>query len=332
MSEVFERWTGLALQSPDFLLLLPLLVVALLVRRARGHAAVAFAPQPFTRDLPPTLRTRLAASPVVLEALGLVLVVVALARPVHREALPLENEGIDVVLCLDVSSSMLANDMDRTRTRLDVSKAAAARFAASRPHDRIGLVRFARFPDVVCPPTLDHRALAAILGGVRPVPHDGPEDMTGIGTAVARAAQLLRASTAKSRVVVLLTDGEENVATAQAPTEIGPAKAARLCVEFGVRVYAIAAGIGHRLPDGRWQPLDTQPLEALARDTQGRFFEARDATAMDAVYASIDTLEKVEFEEPRYVLEERFLPVLVAGLVLLLVGRFLAATVLETAP
>ena len=332
MSAWFEDWFGLALRTPAFLWLLLAIPTVWLWRRRLGRPAVSFAPHEFARDLPPTWRTRLAAVPFTLESLGLALVVVALARPIERVPLPAADSGIDVVLCLDVSSSMAATDMDPARTRLDVSTAAARKFVAARPHDRIGLVRFARFPDVLCPPTLDHRALVTILDGVALVAHDGPEDLTGIGTAVARAAGILRHSDAKSKVIVLLTDGEENVATADTPDAIGPVKAARLCTEFGVRVYAIAAGIGTRGVGDAWRPIDTGQIGELARATGGRLFEARDATAMDAVYASIDVLEKVGFEEPRYAVEERFLGCLLAALALLVLGRGLEGTVQGVLP
>ena len=177
--------------------------------------------------------------PLVLQALALLLVVVVLARPVRRVPLPLEQPGIEIVLCLDTSSSMLSNDLDAARSRLDVAKDAAARFVERREHDRIALIRFARFPDVRCPPTLDHDALGEILADVETVDPDGPADATGIGTAVARAAQVLGDDAESSRVVVLLTDGEENVATSDRQGEISPVHAGQLCEQLGIRGYTI---------------------------------------------------------------------------------------------
>jgi Ca-activated chloride channel family protein len=245
---------------------------------------------------------------------------------------PQEAEGIDILLCLDVSSSMASNDLDPKRTRLDVAKAAAARFVEGRPDDRIGLIAFARYPDLRCPPTRDHRALAQLIGAVALVPNDGPEDATGIGTAVARAAQALGGSDAKSRVVILLTDGEENVATPQTPGEIAPLHAAQLCGEIGVRAYVIAAGLGTRAPSGEWLELDTAAVERLAARTGGRFFAARDASAVENVYNEIDALERVPFAEPRFRFEERFGAFLAAALALLLGGRLLGLTVFEVQP
>jgi Ca-activated chloride channel family protein len=270
--------------------------------------------------------------PSILQSIGLLLAIVALARPVRREPLPLETEGIDLLLCLDVSSSMGAKDLDRQRTRLDVARTAAIQFIRARPADRIGLLCFARFPDLRCPLTLDHDSLERIVAMVATVDSDGPEDATGIGAAVARAAQLLRASAAKSKVAILLTDGEENVATAHAPAEIAPVHAAQLCEQLGVRVYTIAAGASNVGPGGERIALDTTQVRWLAERTGGRFFEARDANAVAAVYASIDELEKSTLATPRFRIVERFLPCLVAAVALLLAGRLLGASVLGALP
>ena len=139
-------------------------------------------------------------------------------------------------------------------------------------------------------------------------------------------------SPAKSKVVILLTDGEENVATAETPHEIGPLRAARMCQELGVRVYTIAAGIGRRGRGGEWVDLDTTQVRELAERTGGAFFEARDVGAIAGVYGTIDRLEKVQFEKPRYELRERFLPFLLTALSLLLAGRTLRASSLEVLP
>lgn len=337
MSGLLESLTGLTFASPWFLVLALLVPAALAVRRRRGDPVVSFAPGEFLRTpdgarLPATWRVRLVRLPRALEVAALLVAVMALARPVRRDPLPPTTEGIDILVCLDTSSSMTATDMDPKRTRLDVAKDAAARFVAGRRDDRIGLLGFARYPDVRCPLTLDHHALAEILSAVAPVASDGPEDATGIGTAVARAAQILRTSAAKSRVVILLTDGEENVAVAQKPDEIAPVHAAQLCRELGVRVYAVAAGLGARNRAGEWTALDTRQVRRLAETTGGRFFEARDAGAVAEVYAEIDALEKAALPEPRWRVEDRFLSFLVAAVALWVAGRLLDRTALAVLP
>lgn len=324
------------MRDPWFLLAVLAVPLAVVLRRRRGEPSVVFASAEFIDGSRSahgrSWRVRLIGVPLVLETLGLIGVVLALARPVERVPLPLVVEGLDVLLCLDVSSSMGANDMDPVRSRLDVAKSAAADFITARPRDRIGLIRFARYPDVLCPTTLDHSALGEILADVRLIEPDDAEDATGIGTAVARAAQVLRTSPAKSKIVVLVTDGEENVASAQAPDEIDPARAARICRELGARVYTIVAGVGSRGRDGSWLPIDTREVEQIARVTGGQFFAARDADAIRRVYEHVDGLEKVAFEEPRFVLEDRFEGLLLLAASLWIVGRLLRAAWLGGLP
>ena len=314
---------------PGWFLLTALIPLALWRRQ---RATVTFSPAPFTRDLPRSWRTRLIGLPRLLQVVGLVLLLTALARPVEHVPLPHATEGIDIMLCLDVSSSMAANDLDAQRSRLDVAKAAAKRFIAGRKHDRIGLVSFARYPDLRCPPTLDHDALTGIVGATTLVRGDGPEDATGIGTAVARAAQVLRATEAESKVVILLTDGDENVATEDKPEEIAPVHAGQLARDLGIRVYSVAAGLGRSGRDGQWVAIDNTQVRRLAEQTGGKFFAARDADAVGGVYVEIDALEKVEFAEPRYEIMERFLPWLLAALALLAASRLLDTTFLGVKP
>ncbi len=345
MRSLFETLTGLFLLDPWMLLWALLVPAALLSRWYRGSPAVRFAPGEFLlrvtgqfsetgidRGVPSPWRVRLLPLPRLLQVLGLLLLVLALARPARLEPLPLKTEGIDILLCLDVSSSMSADDMDFRRTRLEVAADAAERFIDGRPDDRIGLVSFARYPDLLCPPTLDHAALVEILRDVTMVESDGPEDATGIGAAVARAAQILAAGPAESRVVILLTDGEENVASAEAPEEIAPLHAAQLCQDLRVRVYTIVAGVGRADRQGGFVPLDTRQVQQLAERTGARFYQAANAGAVTSVYADIDLLEKVEIEEPRFRVEERFLPFLLAAVALLLAGRGLQSSLFEVLP
>lgn len=347
MTETYGTQGELSLQDPWVLLFVLLVPLALLVRRRHGQPAILFAPlalfgtgqgESLGRVPRGGWRARAAGLPVLCEALGLLLALVALARPVAREALPHVEEGLEILLALDVSSSMAARDLDPGRTRLAIAKEAAAEFVAARPRDRIGLVVFARYPDLVAPPTSDHAALAEFLGRVERVEPEGPEDATGIGAALARAVLVLGEGQASEggepvgRVVILLTDGEENVAGPHSPREITPLAAARLAALAGVRVHAIAVGIGE--PDGRggWSPLDTRDLEGIARLGGGRFFAVRDAGAMAEVYARIDELETRELPDPRFRTLERFEPFLLAGLLLWLAGALLGRAGLEALP
>ena len=331
MSALLERLAGLVLLQPVLLALGLLLPLAYWLGRRRRPRAAPVSTAAFLQALP-SVRSVLQPLPTVLAILGMLAIVWACAHPAARKPRPQTKQGIDIVLCLDTSSSMNAKDLDRERTRLEVARDAAARFVASRPQDRIGLVSFARYPDLRCPPTLDHGALARILDEVAAVAGDGPEDATGIGAAVARCAEVLQRGRARSRVVILLTDGEENVALEGAPDEIAPIHAAQLCRRLGVRVYAIAAGIMRRDPTGAWVRLDTRPIEHLAERTGGAFHPVRDARALDAVYGRIDAMEKAPLEDPRYVLADRRLGFAVLALVLLVLGRLLGATWLRVRP
>jgi len=324
VNALFQSWTGETLLHPWALLAVLLIVPAWWFSRRRS-TTVAFAPGAFLLDgLPLTVRGVLRPVPAVLHLAGLLLLVVALARPVEREAVPPDTEGIDILLCLDVSSSMTATDMAAAGSRLDVAREAATRFVEDRPSDRIGLIRFARYSDVRCPPTLDHAALSSLLAAVETVESDGPEDATGIGGAVARAAQVLQDCLGATRIVVVLTDGEENVATSGRPDEIAPAHAAQLCAALDVKVYAIAAG--------DVAGVDTGPMRRLAASTGGAYFEAPTAADVAGVYAAIDELETSVLPEPRFRIVEGFAPFLLAGLAFLLVGRVLSETVLRVLP
>ena len=270
--------------------------------------------------------------PSFVQGAGLVLIVIALARPASRERIAQATSGIDIVLCVDLSSSMTANDLDPKLNRLEVAKAAASTFISGRTADRLGLVGFARYPDLLCPLTRDRQALTSLLGDAKLVAADGPEDATGIGTAVGRAAALLARNGAKSKVVILLTDGEENVATSETPDEIGPRKAATLCKELGVRVYTIIAGTGSRGQGGEWRKLDPTEMQALAEVTGGHCFAAASAESVAGVYARIHELEKAQTPDPRDRFEDRFEWFVLLGLALCALARLLRTTVLAVAP
>jgi Ca-activated chloride channel family protein len=268
----------------------------------------------------------------VLELSALALLVCALARPVERLPLPPERLGRDILLCFDRSSSMAAMDLGAGRTRLDVAKQVASTFTRARLDDRLGYVEFARYADLRCPPTLDHEAMRELLAGIGMVEKDGPEDATGIGNAVGLAALVLSRATAKGKVIVLLTDGEENVATSATPQEIAPLHAAQLCARFGIRVHAIVVGEGNQKADGRFVPLDTTAVRQLAATTGGRFFAARDEAALRSACASIDELEAVAFAEPRVLVREWFALAVGLGLCLAALGHLCSRTWLGVVP
>lgn len=310
------NWLGFdsdwSFADPLLLWTAALLPVALLVRIIWRPKAKDFALFRFVPFLPHSHRQHTRPLPLLLQVAAVLLMVLALARPQQQQRLPVEREGIDLVLCLDLSSSMAATDLTvdaaaGSDTRLDFARRAAISFIDKRAEDRIGLVAFARDARLICPPTLDHRSLLTLLDDLEQVPEGREDDATGIGTALARSAVQLRDLPSKSKVVVLLTDGEETVATAGSAA-IKPQEAAALCREWGVRVHAIAAG-----PDAE---AARQTLQAVTSVTGGRAFGARDATALEQVYAAIDQLERTRFQQLPWRQVDRYAPFLIAALVL----------------
>lgn len=302
-----------------------LIPIALLARVIWRPKAKDFALFQFVPHLPHSHRQHTRILPLLLQCLAALLMVLAFARPQQQQRLPVEREGIDLLLCLDLSSSMAATDLadndsqataqsSPSNTRLDFARRAASAFINKRADDRLGLVAFARDARLVCPPTLDHRSLLTLLADLEQVPEGREDDATGIGTALARAAVQLRDLPSTSKVIVLLTDGEETVATAGSAA-IKPKEAAALCREWGVRVHAIAAG-----PDAE---ATRATLQAATSVTGGRAFAARDATALEQVYAAIDQLERTRFQQLPWRQVDCHEPFLIAGLILWFLASWL---------
>jgi Ca-activated chloride channel family protein len=321
----------LLLLDPWFLLGAPVAALVFWLRLRRPRAALPAASLADLRGLPRTLRARLVRLPEVLRLLGILGLVLAVARPVTREPLPLRSAGVDILLVLDVSSSMQIEDMaeDRRWSRIDAARAKATEFSDARAVDRVGLLTFALFPDLLCPPTLDRRARAAFLTGVRTVTRGSDEDRTAIGVALAKAVTVLEKQTGRSKVVVLLTDGENNV------SELSPAQAGKLAKGAGVRVHTIGLGHGRvmQTPFGmRSDPADFSALQQVSTTTGGRFFAAEDAAALGATYAEIDRMEKTELEEARYRTKDWFLWPLLGGVVALGLALLVELAWLRGAP
>lgn len=262
--------------------------------------------------LAPSPRQRLARWLWVLPVLAALLLVAAAARPRAGEAATrVPGEGIDIVLALDLSSSMTTSLADG-RSRLEGTKEVVREFIASRENDRIGLAVFQREAIPLVPPTLDYRALDELVADLEPglLP-----DGTGIGVGIGAAVNLLRASDASSRVVVLLTDGRHN-----ARESISPEDAAELAAQLGIPVYTIAV-----VDEGprRFADVDEDLLQAIAERTGARFFAASSTDELRAVYEEISRLETTPFERERYLRYREYGPWLAAaaaGLLLLWVG------------
>ncbi len=252
-----------------------------------------------------------------------------LARPQVRDAtVERSTEGIDIVLALDVSTSMTAEDF--VPNRFEAAKAVAAEFVRGRESDRIGLVVFAAQAYTQAPLTLDYPFLLTMLQEVR---MGLIEDGTAIGTALATATARLRDSEAASKVVILLTDGQNNRG------QVDPQTAAEAAAALGVKVYAVGVGgdgPSRRGPFGGFGPapeVDEVALRRVAETTGGRYFRATDAQALRQIYDAISELERTEIEETVLLdVEERYPLFLWPALACLLAAVALSTTRLREVP
>jgi Ca-activated chloride channel family protein len=273
--------------------------------------------------------------PGLLRVSALLALSVAFARPqtgVTSESVL--TEGVDIVLVLDISSSMLAEDLEPNR--LGAAKSVAADFVAGRRNDRIGLVAFAGQAFTQVPLTIDYGVVTTLLGELET---GMIEDGTAVGMGLATAVKRLQASEAESKVVILLTDGRNNRG------EIGPVTAAQMAQALGVRVYTIGAGsrgtarvpvddpLRGRVYASMRVDIDEQTLQEVATLTGGRYFRATDAASLAAIYAEIDELERTEIEVENFTqYAERFPIPLALGLLFLLGELGLAQTALRKLP
>jgi Ca-activated chloride channel family protein len=312
------------------LLAVPVLAWAAWQRSRRAAPGLRYSATADAAVLPPTLWTRLRALPTVLLLAALTLGILALARPQQRDVtVERTAEGIDIVLVLDLSTSMTADDF--YPNRFEVAKVVASDFIDGRVSDRIGLVVFAAQAYTQAPLTLDYPFLKRMLFEVR---MGLIEDGTAIGTAIATATARLRDSEATSKVIILLTDGQNNRG------EIDPTTAAEVAQALGVRIYAVGVGgeggqMGGGLFGGLLQmpEVDEATLQEVAEKTGGRYFRATDAEALRAIYDAISELERTEIEETAYVdVEERFGWFLWPALGLLLLHVLLVNTRLRRVP
>jgi len=318
------------------LLVLPLLAVYLW-RRARP-VTVQYSAVALVDDLPKSLRVYARWLPTALRVLTLALLVVGVARPqFSRQREVVRGKGVDIVLALDISGSMAALDFE-PENRLVAAKRVITDFIGERNYDRIGIVVFAREAFSQCPPTFDYDVLRRLLREVDLAPELGLEDGTAIGMGLAQAAAMLQKSDAKSRVIILLTDGVNNAG------QIDPLTAARAAQALDVKVYTVGMGKPGQVPfpvdtifGRRTQmiesEIDEETLQAIAETTGALYFRATDSAGLRQIYAQINALEKSEVEVQiftRY--KELAAWVLLPALGLLLVELLLRHTLLRTLP
>ena len=328
---------NISFANPEYLyglLLIPLLVAWYIWKQNTVATDIRYSTLLPFRKVHPTLKERMRHVPFILRMIVIALLVVGFARP--RSASENETrftEGIDIAMLLDISGSMLAEDFKPNR--IEAAKQVAADFIDGRVTDRIGLVIFAGQSFTQCPMTTDYRVLKNLLRQVKP---GMVEDGTAIGLAIAQGVNRLKDSKAKSKVMILLTDGVNNKG------EIDPITAAQIAETFGIRIYTIGVGtIGEapypvQTPFGiRYQnvpvDVDEKTLQQIAIMTKGQYFRATNNRSLKAIYDEIDDMEKTRIEVKSYrSYSELFYGWVFAGVGALILEFALSGTLLRKLP
>ena len=326
---------------PLFLLLL-LLVPALsfLRYRNRSKPSLQFSDGLLLSRLPASWAISASRFLPALYSFGLVFLILALARPQRGlSESRVHTEAVDIVLLVDVSTSMRAEDFSTTirrMNRLDAAKQVIEKFIQRRSSDRIGMVAFSAMPYAVSPLTLDHAWLIQQMGRLET---GMLEDGTAIGDAIASAINRLRDSKAKSKLVVLLTDGINNTG------KLSPLNAAQAAKALDIKIYTVGAGstgparipvfdpFGGRQYVQQSSEIDEQTLQSIADTTGAQYFRATDMSSLQKVYDEIDSMEKTEVDVEQFTrYEEKYAPFLVFSLLLMAIEKLLVLTRLGRLP
>ena len=322
--------------SPYFLyglIIIPLLIVWYIFLGRKHQAYVKFSDTSFFTDMPKSWRIYVRHILFAIEICVIALLIIALARPQSSSKNQKINvEGIDIVLTIDLSSSMLAQDLKPDR--LEAAKDISAEFVKGRPEDRMGLVVFASETFTQVPLTTDHGML---LNMMKDMKCGMLEDGTAIGDGLASSVSRLKDSEAISKVVILLTDGDNNAGS------IDPATAAEMAKIFGIRVYTIGVGTRGTAPYPVQTPfggiqyqqipvtINEPLLQQIADETGGKYYRATSNEKLEQIYDEIDQLERSKIEINEFTrVHEEFLPFVLIGLALLLLGFILKNTVFKT--
>jgi Ca-activated chloride channel family protein len=327
-------------QDPWALLIVPIVPLVLWYVKRRRSAAVRYSSARFLEDLGTSFKVVVRRHLVFLRGGVLLLMLLAMARPQSFVAESrIETEGIDIVLAVDASTSMLAADFKlggRRRNRLEVVKDVVEDFIQGRQHDRIGMVAFAGRAYTVCPLTLDYDWLSQ---NVDRVTIGMIEDGTAVGSGISSSLNRLKSTEAKGKVIILLTDGRSNAGT------ISPLVAAEAATALGIKIYTIGAGTKGLAPYPMrdvfgnivYRPikidLDEDTLRKIAAETDGKYYRATDTESLREIYREIDRLEKTPIEERGYIeYEELFHLFLIPALALLLLEVVLANGMVRKIP
>jgi Ca-activated chloride channel family protein len=317
-----------------FLLTIPLMIAWYIFRGMKAQTSVKYSSLNIFKDIPSTIREKLRHIPFAVRLIAIGLLIVALARPQSfSSGENVTTEGIDIAMVLDISGSMLAEDLKPNR--LEAAKEVIDDFIKGRTSDRIGLVVFSRDAFTQCPLTIDYNVLRNLLVEIR---SGMIEDGTAIGNAIANGINRLKDSDAKSKIIILVTDGVNNSG------EVDPISAAEMAKAFGIRVYTIGVGTRGEAPypvqtpfGTRYQmvpaEIDEAVLQKISDITDGQYFRATNTNALREIYKKIDRLEKTKIEITSYKnASERYHSWLWGGLILLLLELGLSKTVLRKLP
>ena len=317
-----------------FLAIIPVMIAWYFFRGMKVQSSIKYSSLNIFKDVPSTLREKLQHVPFVVRLIAIGLLIIALARPQSfTSGENVTTEGIDVAMVLDISSSMLAEDFKPNR--LEAAKNVIDEFVEGRTYDRIGLVIFSREAFTQCPMTIDYSVLRNLLLDIR---SGMIQDGTAIGNAIANGVNRLKESNAKSRIIILLTDGVNNAG------EVDPISAAEIAKAFGIRIYTIGVGTKGEAPYPVQTPFGTRyqmvPVEIdevmltkIADLTGGQYFRATNNRALKEIYEKIDKLEKTKIEITSYKnASEKYHAWLWGGLLLLLVELGLSRTILRKLP
>lgn len=328
---------GISFNNPEFfyllLVLLPMIAWYIWKQKKAG-ASIQFSSDMGLSRIPKSWKYYFRHSLFVLQILSLSMLIVALARPQSSNSWSnVTTQGIDIVIALDISSSMLA--MDFRPNRIEAAKNVATQFISGRTNDRIGLVVFSGESFTQCPLTTDRATVINLFKGIE---SGMIEDGTAIGNGLATAVSRLKDSDAISKVVILLTDGENNRG------EIAPVTAAELAKTFGIRVYTVGVGTIGMAPYPVQTPfgvqvqdvevkIDEVTLEKIAATTDGKYFRATNNNKLTEIYAEIDKLEKSKIDVKEFSKrEEEYLKFALAAALLLIMGMFLKTTIFRNIP
>lgn len=333
---LFDYFNNITFGQPLFFILLAVIPILIYWKIAKGTKQTAAVGISTTKGLSKTRswKNTFQNVPFILRLLAISCIIIALARPqVKFDEQQSEGEGVDIILCIDVSGSMTAQDF--MPNRMEAAKKVAENFVNNRPNDRIGIVIFSGESFTQCPLTTDH---AVLINQIEQIRNGLLEDGTAIGSGLATSVDRLRNSKAKSKVIILLTDGVNNGGL------IDPATALEIAKTFKVKVYTIGVGTDGYAPTPVSTPMgivmqnekvaiDEKLLKNIADQTGGKYFRATDNKSLQNIYAAIDRLEKSKVEITTFHrFTEKFYPFIFAAMAFLFLEFILRFTIFRKFP